>query len=248
MPTTPDATGASAAQDAGDAAGAADAAGADAGKGRARLAWSTYARNGALALAVLAMVWLAFNVRLPDLSTLREDIQELGLWAPLGFVALYAVVALTPIPVTVTAVAGGMVFGLGLGTGLSMLGVVLGCWGAYWIARLLGREVVLRRLGSHAAVVEEKLADGGFWAVCTLRVMPGLPYWPVNYGSGALGVSNREFLLATSLASLPGQLSLVAIGAFITDPGLRQGIAVVCAWALVIVLTILAFRHWRSTR
>ncbi|MGY5764169.1 TVP38/TMEM64 family protein [Brachybacterium sp. DNPG3] len=219
-----------------------------AGSRRGTTPWGTYLRNGALALAILGMIWLAANVRLPDLDTLREDIQDLGPWAPLGFVVIYALVALTPIPVTITAVAGGMVFGLGGGTLLSMVGVVLGCWGAYWIARLLGRDVVMRLLGSHADVVEERLEDGGFWAVCTLRLMPGLPYWPVNYGSGALGVSTREFLIATCVASLPGQLSLVAIGAFIVDPGIPQGTAVVLAWILVGVLTVLSFRRWRAAR
>src|SRR5699024_2757392 len=84
-----------------------------------------------------------------------------------------------------------------VGTVLSMAGVVLGCFGGYGLARALGRDTVMRMLGSHAEVIEERLHDGGFYAVCTLRLMPGIPYWPVNYGSGALGVRSREFLIAT---------------------------------------------------
>lgn len=210
--------------------------------------WGSVLRNVALVLAVLAMIWLALNVRLPSLGELRTDIAGLGAWGPLAFIALYAVVALTPIPVTIMAVLGGMMFGLPLGTVLAMIGVVLGCWGGYWIARGLGRETVMRGLGSHADMVEDRLENGGFYAVCTLRLMPGIPYWPVNYGSGALGITSRDFLVATALSALPGQVSLLAIGAFLAEPGVASGIAVVVSWIVVIVLTLLSYRRWRATR
>src|SRR5699024_6484120 len=83
---------------------------------------------------------------------------------------------------------------------------------------------------------------------CTLRLMPGIPYWPVNYGSGALGVSSREFLIATVVSALPGQVSLIAIGAFIADPSALSGAAVVISWVVVIALTLVADRRWRATR
>lgn len=210
--------------------------------------WGSILRNVALVLVLAAMLWLALNVRLPDLGTLQAEIAGMGVWGLFAFIALYALVALTPIPVTIMAVTGGLVFGLPVGTALSMIGVVIGCWGAYWLARGLGRETVLHLLGGHARMVQERLEGGGFFAVCTLRLLPGVPYWPVNYGSGALGIRSHEFLTATALSALPGQLSLVAIGAFIADPSLVHGIAVGISWAAVIVLTILSFRRWRSAR
>ncbi|WP_209324556.1 TVP38/TMEM64 family protein [Brevibacterium renqingii] len=216
--------------------------------GRSRLDWSTILRNIALALLLLAGVWAVFNVRLPSIDVLQSDIAAAGFWGFGVFIIIYAVVAATPIPVTIMATAGGLVFGLPFGTLLSMIGVVLGCWGGYWIARALGRDTVLRLLGSHAESVESRLTGGGFYAVCALRLMPGFPYWPVNYGSGALGVDNRTFLSATLVSSLPGQLSLVAVGAFIGDPTVLNAIAVGISWALVIALTIVTMRRWKSAR
>ncbi|GAA1857710.1 TVP38/TMEM64 family protein [Brevibacterium marinum] len=213
-----------------------------------RVPWGAVLRNVALALAVLAGLWLAFNVHLPSLDGIQNQIAEAGFWGFGIFILLYAVVAATPIPVTIMAVAGGLAFGLVFGTVLSMIGVVAGCFGGYWISRGLGRETVMRLLGSHAEAVESRLTDGGFYAVCTLRLMPGFPYWPVNYGSGALGIRSRTFLIATVVSALPGQLSLVAVGAFIGHPGIINGTAVAISWALVIVLTILTFRRWKSTR
>lgn len=215
---------------------------------RERLDWSTILRNIVLALAVLAGVWAVFNVRLPSVDVLQADIAAAGFWGFAVFVLIYMGVAATPIPVTIMATAGGLIFGLPFGTLLSMVGVVGGCWIGYWIARALGRDTVLRLLGSHAETIESKLTGGGFYAVCALRLMPGFPYWPVNYGSGALGIDNRTFLSATIISSLPGQLSLVAVGAFIGEPNVINGIGVGASWALVITLTIITMHRWKRTR
>ncbi|MDN6747028.1 MAG: TVP38/TMEM64 family protein [Brevibacterium sp.] len=217
-------------------------------RGESRVPWGSILRNVTLALAVLAGLWLVFNVQLPSLGGLQKQIADAGFWGFGIFILLYAVVAATPIPVTIMAVAGGLAFGLVFGTILSMIGVLAGCLGGYWISRGLGHDTVMKLLGSHAEAIESRLTNGGFYAVCMLRLMPGFPYWPVNYGSGALGIRSRTFLIATVVSALPGQLSLVAVGAFIGSPGIITGTAVGISWALVIVLTILTFRRWKSTQ
>ncbi|WP_344683874.1 MULTISPECIES: TVP38/TMEM64 family protein [Actinomycetes] len=215
--------------------------------GRTGLQWGTYLRNTLLVLVLLLMLWLAFNVRLPSVDELRADMESLGWAAWIVFVLLYAIVAMTPIPVTIMAVTGGLLFGIVEGSALSIIGVFIGCWGAYWLARALGRATVVKMLGTHADTVERHLADAGFQAVATLRLMPGLPYWPVNYGSGAFGVSQRDFLVAGLISTVPGQVSLVAVGSFISEPGVVPAAVVLCAWAVVVTMTIWALRAWKGT-
>lgn len=193
------------------------------------------------------MVWLAFNVSLPSVGQLRDWIDGFGWGSRLVFVVAYAVVALTPIPVTVMSVTGGVLFGVIEGSVLSLVGVIAGCLGAYWIARGLGKGTVLRLLGRHRVTVEEQLGSAGFAAVFTLRVLPGLPYWPINYGAGALGVPYREFAIATVVASVPGQVSLVAVGAFAATPNMLHGVVVALAWAVVVLMTVWAWRAWKGT-
>src|SRR5699024_3120149 len=202
-------------------------------------------RAGALLGVVLLMVWLAFNVSLPSVGQLRDWIDGFGWGSRLVFVVAYAVVALTPIPVTVMSVTGGVLFGVIEGSVLSLVGVIAGCLGAYWIARGLGKGTVLRLLGRHRVTVEEQLGSAGFAAVCTLRVRPGLPYWPINYGAGALGVPYREFAIATVVASVPGQVSLVAVGALAATPNMLHGVVVALAWAVVVLMTVWAWRAWK---
>lgn len=210
--------------------------------------WTAWVRNAALVAVVLIMLWLLFNVELPPLDKLQADIEAYGWAGWLFFIGLYALVALTPIPVTIMAVAGGMLFGPITGSLLSVVGAFLGAWGAYWLARGLGKKTVLKMLGSYRTKVEGHLTHEGFEAVCVLRLMPGVPYWPVNYGAGAFGVRTRVYVPASLLTIIPGQVSLVAVGHFIAEPGIVAGAMVLVAWAIVITLTILAYRLWRRAR
>lgn len=218
------------------------------------LHWGSVLRIGLLLVVMLFMLWLVFNVDLPSLGELqhyvgemRSTVADFGWWALPVFAAAYAAVALTPIPVTVMAVSGGILFGTVQGSIGSIAGVLAGCWGAYWLARLLGQTLVRRLLGRRFAKLEGKLDSQGFEGVFLLRVMPGMPYWPINYGSGAFGVPQRDFVVATGMAAVPGQLSLVSIGAFAVDPSVLGGIVVALAWALVLVMTIWSYRSLRGT-
>ncbi|MEV8217768.1 TVP38/TMEM64 family protein, partial [Micrococcus luteus] len=202
-------------------------------------------RTAALVLVVAAFVWLALTVRLPGVDELRAQLDGFGWWSWLAFTVLYAAVALTPIPVTIMAVTAGVLFGAIEGTVLSVVGALLGSLGAYGIARAVGREVALRWLGRHAETVERRLEDTGFLALLTLRVAPGLPYWPVNYGAGALAVPLGIFAGSTAVGVIPGQLSLVAMGAFAVRPGVVNGVLLGVGWLAVGGLTLWAVRRWR---
>lgn len=209
--------------------------------------WAGLLRNVLLVIALLAMLWLAFHVRLPSLDTLRHALDEWGGAAWIVFTLVYAVVAITPIPVTIMALTGGVLFGVIEGAILSVIGALVGSWIAYWLARALGKQTVTKLLGRHARTVEERLAHSGVQSVYLLRLMPGLPYWPVNYGSGAFGISQRDFLVGSGLSTVPGQVSLVAIGAFVATPSVTYGAVVVIAWVVVITMTILAYRRLKRT-
>lgn len=206
---------------------------------------ATAIRTLLLVLVVVLFIWLATTVRLPEIDTLRARLESFGFWSWLVFTLGYAAVALTPIPVTLMALTAGVLFGAVQGSILSIAGALLGSVGAYWIARALGRDVILRRLGRHADTVEEHLADAGFLALLTLRVAPGLPYWPVNYGAGALGVPWAMFAGSTAVGVIPGQVSLVALGAFAVNPGVLNGTILGIGWIAVGVLTVWAARRWR---
>ena len=201
-----------------------------------------------LVLVIGTLIWLSFNVNIPEPEVLREIIQGYGWAGWLIFIGITALIAITPIPVTIPALVAGSLYGVIAGSLFSFTGVIIGSWIGYWLARLTGQELTFKLLGRHGPTVKKYLGNAGFLAMCTARLMPGLPYWPVNYGAGALGVSQYAFLSATFIASIPGQISLVSLGAFAVNQSLFNGIILVAAWITVVEATWTSYRYWRNTQ
>lgn len=201
-----------------------------------------------LVLVIGTLIWLSFNVNIPEPEVLREIIQGYGWAGWLIFIGITALIAITPIPVTIPALVAGSLYGVIAGSLFSFTGVIIGSWVGYWLARLTGQELTFKLLGRHGPTVKKYLGNAGFLAMCTARLMPGLPYWPVNYGAGALGVSQYAFLSATFIASIPGQISLVSLGAFAVNQSLFNGIILVAAWITVVAATWTSYRYWRNTQ
>ena len=61
--------------------------------------------------------------------------QAAGIWAPLLFVLLQAVVTVTPVPRTVFTVAAGVLFGSITGVLLAVVGTALAAAAAFWLVR-----------------------------------------------------------------------------------------------------------------
>ena len=201
-----------------------------------------------LVLAIGTLIWVNFNVNVPEPVVLREMIQSYGWAGWLVFIGITALIAITPIPVTIPALVAGSLYGAIAGSLFSYTGVLIGSWLGYWLARLTGRDLTFKLLGPHGPTVKKYLGNAGFISMCTARLMPGLPYWPVNYGAGALGVNQSAFLAATVIASIPGQISLVSIGAFAVNQSLFNGTVLVTAWILVLISTWISYQYWRNTR
>ncbi|WP_166626361.1 TVP38/TMEM64 family protein [Jeotgalicoccus sp. S0W5] len=194
------------------------------------------------------LIWLSFNVNVPEPAVLRDMIQGYGWAGWLVFIGITALIAITPIPVTIPALVAGSLYGVIAGSLFSFTGVMIGSWLGYWLARLTGQDLTFKLLGRYGTTVKKYLSNAGFLAMCTARLMPGLPYWPVNYGAGALGVNQYAFVAATFVASIPGQISLVALGAFAANQSLFNGIILVGAWVLVLISTWVSYRYWRNAR
>lgn len=215
---------------------------------RERLEFLSLRSIGSLLLIIVLatlFIWVSFNLDVPPPQELRDIILDYGWSGFLIFLGIAIAIAITPIPVTIPALVAGSLYGVIGGSILSFSGVMIGSWIAYWLARFAGQRLVFQLLGRHSKIVERYLNDAGFWTLCTVRLIPGLPYWPINYGAGALGVKQYTFLPATMLASAPGLVSLVALSAFAVTPNLFNGVVLAAAWITVILLVVISYRHWR---
>ena len=111
-----------------------------------------------LLFALAAIVASALLHRpLPDPSGLQHQIQSMGPWAPLAFIALFALATVVFLPGAVFGLAGGALFGPLWGTVWNLIGATLGATLAFLAARYVAGDWVARRTGGRLGkrVVDE---------------------------------------------------------------------------------------------
>jgi uncharacterized membrane protein YdjX (TVP38/TMEM64 family) len=208
---------------------------------------------GVVGLFIAAGVWLVvtnapfyqFIVRLyVDKIYLKKTLRELGVLAPVIFIALQALqVILSPIPGEATGILGGYLFGQWLGLLYSTIGLTLGSIGAFAIGRWLGAHYVKNlvspetwnRLGF---IVE---AEGA--VLCFIvYLIPGLPKDIVCYLFGISPMPLWVFALVSGLGRIPGTWVLSAQGAHTAAGDYLQAI-LVSAVAVAVALPLYYYRH-----
>lgn len=134
---------------------------------------------------------------------------------------VFVVLAVALVPITLLRVATVLAFGPLWGPLFALVGSIVSAWIGFEAGRLAGGDSFERLAASKARVakVREKLAGGGVWAVCAMRLLPLGPYTFVNAACGAAGVKRSDFLWGTVLVMLP-LLALLAL-ALTVAPSLR---------------------------
>jgi uncharacterized membrane protein YdjX (TVP38/TMEM64 family) len=187
---------------------------ADGASGRKSFGW--------LKLLVAAAVVLALILAGRQLGGIVAEgarrIQALGPWAPVAFVAAYAIAAVALIPGSVLTLAGGALFGLLRGTLYVFAGATIGACAAFLIARYLARGAVERKLANHPrfAAIDHAIAHEGRKIVFLLRLSPVFPFSLLNYALGLTRVRFADFAVA-SLGMLPGTVLYVYYGKVLGD-------------------------------
>lgn len=190
-------------------------------------------KAAALIIIVLFAIGLALALGTPDVERLRSRVDGAGVWGPALFFALYAALALVPVPKAVLTAAGGALFGLWAGAALSLAGALVGAIISFGVGRLLGRKSVDRLIHGRLARVDALLDDRGLSAVLVVRLVPLVPFTAINYASGLSGVRFRHYVLGSVLGMLPGSLAYAALGAFGTKP-----LGLVAAGSVLVVLVV----------
>jgi len=187
----------------------------------------------ALVLIVLTAVGLAVIFGTPDIAAMRSRVDAAGRWGPALFFALYAGLALIPCPKAVLTAAGGALFGLWAGAGLSLAAALVGAIVSFGVGRLLGRDAVDRLIRGQLARVDALLSDHGLSAVLIVRLVPLVPFTAINYASGLSGIRFRHYVLGSALGMVPGSLAYAALGAYGTNPW-----GLVAAGSALVVLVV----------
>lgn len=168
-----------------------------------------------LCIAALAAEWIT-----PE--TIKQVVQRAGPWGMAAYVLGVIVMELLWLPRAWGLLAGGVLFGPWLGTGLSIVGDLIGGTLCYLLARGTAQQWVEQLLTRHARAgrVTELLARRrGTATVAFLRVCPVAHYTLVSYAAGMTGVRPAPFLAGTALGMLPAAVLYPLLGHSALQPG-----------------------------
>lgn len=170
---------------------------------------------GRLALGVIvgaAIVWVVTSDTRFDAGTVERQVEALGLWAPVGFVALYALAAVLFLPGLVMSLAGGALFGPLWGSLYNIVGATIGATLAFLVARYLLGDWVMRKAGGRASQLIDGVEAEGWRFVAFARLVPVFPFNLLNYALGLTRIPLVTYVVASAVCMFPGAVAYTWLG------------------------------------
>lgn len=168
-----------------------------------------------LVLLVLVLLALAIGVQFRgELSpeALRRTVDGFGAWAPLVFMAAYALATIAFLPGLVFTIAGGVLFGPWLGTLFSLIGATLGATAAFFIARLAASDWVADKAGGRLQQLLQGVEREGWRFVALVRLVPVFPFNLLNYSLGLTRIPPLAYIITSFVCMAPGALAYAWVG------------------------------------
>ena len=126
-----------------------------------------------------------------------------GVWAPLVYIAIYAVGVCLFVPGTLLTGLGAAIFGPYWGFVYVWFGAMIGSSAAFVIGRTLGREFAAGLVGNKLRKYDDAIERNGFATVLYLRLVY-FPFTPMNFGMGLTKVGFRDYFFGTGLGIIVG--------------------------------------------
>lgn len=174
---------------------------------------SVYWKRGLLLAVILAVIVAGILLR-DELSreALERHIAALGIWAPLAFMAAYALAAVAFMPGLIFTIAGGALFGPWLGTLYSLIGASAGAVLAFIGARYVAADWVTSISGQRLERLQHGIDREGWRFVAFVRLVPVFPFNLLNYALGLTHIGLMPYALATFVCMAPGALAYAWVG------------------------------------
>ena len=136
---------------------------------------------------------------------LRGFYSEKPFLAISAWFSAYVFTASFSLPFTaVMTLAGGFVFGAGLGTLLSSFASVSGATVSFWISRRFLRNFVRTKLQRKLQKALKGFEEAGAFYLFALRMIPMAPFFLINILMGLTNIKTRVFFIVSQTAMLPG--------------------------------------------
>ncbi|MXY99900.1 TVP38/TMEM64 family protein [Candidatus Poribacteria bacterium] len=149
-----------------------------------------------------------------SIETARAYIASYGALAPVVSAMLMIFQSvIAPLPAFLITFANGLLFGVWWGAALSWGSAMLGAALCFYIARALGRPVIVKLLSEDAVNTSDQFFQRyGKHAVLIARLVPIISFDVISYGAGLTGMRFLGFAIATGIGQLPATLLYSYLG------------------------------------
>ena len=150
-----------------------------------------------------------------DPHQLKKVIRSFGPYAPLAYILLQIIqVVVAPIPGGAIEFLGGYLFGASAGMLYSMIGLILGSWLAFSLARIFEKIAVEKFVSEETRKKFDYLVEHeGVILSFILFLLPGFPKDALCYILGLTPMHLGIFLIISTLGRIPGTLMATLQGA-----------------------------------
>ncbi len=188
-----------------------------------------------------SQLWI-LSVRLWDLfenhHRLKVFISSFGVYSPLAFILLQVIqVVVAPIPGGAIEFLGGYLFGVWAGMLYSTIGLILGSWLAFSIARIFEKWAVEKFVSPKTMKKFDYLiGHEGVILSFLLFLIPGFPKDALCYILGLTPMHLGLFLIISTIGRIPGTLMATLQGAKAFEHQYKFFLTLSAASALVILV------------
>jgi len=186
-----------------------------------------------------------------DGDAMRTYVERLGWFGPVAVVVLMSVaIVLSPIPSAPIAMAAGAAYGHLWGAIYVGAGAGIGAVIAFSIARILGREAMVRWFGDKVSVGWLGSQNALMGIVFATRLMPFLSFDLVSYAAGLTPLTFWRFVVATVVGIAPASFLLAHFGhEFASADARRVGVVVLALGTITLVpVLVKVLLDWRRRR
>ncbi|NJK30300.1 MAG: TVP38/TMEM64 family protein [Acaryochloris sp. RU_4_1] len=181
-------------------------------------------------------------------TQIKIMVHRAGVWGPICYILAYIVATILVLPSTALNLTGGGLFGPWLGTVWTSFGAIIAAVVAFYFSRTIGRERVANRLAGRWQQMDTEVKRGGLFYMFAIRLVPIMPYGLVNFAAGLTSIRFHDFLIGTTLGTVPSVLPFVLLGSSSVQALNSGNIApLIGALALTGVL-VAGSTYWRQQR
>lgn len=147
-----------------------------------------------------------------SVESLAARVSALGWYAPLVFIACYAVATVFFMPGILFTLAGGALFGPVYGTLYNLVGATLGATLAFLAARYIAYDWVAERTGNRLRQLVEGVEEEGWRFVAFARLVPLFPFNLLNYALGLTRLRLSHYVITSFIFMAPGGAAYTYLG------------------------------------